>query len=198
MNKKFSSLPIPQKWVDAIGEISDPFTWMVFGHPKNGKTSFLLQFCKDIATSGIKVYYNSMEEGHSKTLQDAFIRVGMSDIPNGMFSLGDRDTLDAMMLKLKTNRARVVVIDSRDYMKLTADQWKRLTNAFPKKSFVLVCWEQAGKPMGKYAKDIAYMVSMITHVSNFTATTNGRFGAGLKYTIWNKVKTSPGELFHNA
>lgn len=198
LSKTFATYQLPEIWVQAVGEISDPFTWLVFGKPKNGKTSFLLQFCKAMCLSGVKVYYNSMEEGASKTMQDAFIRLDMSSIPDGLFTLGDRDTFAEMIDKLKKNRARVVIIDSRDYMKLTTDQWKKLTTMFPKKSFVLVCWEQSGKPLGKYAKDIEFMVSMVTHVKSFTAYTNGRFGAGLKFNIWDKYKTSPGELPFNA
>lgn len=198
LSKQFATYKLPEVWVQAIGEISDPFTWLVFGKPKNGKTSFLLQFCKAMCLSGVKVYYNSMEEGASKTMQDAFIRLDMASIPDGLFTLGDRDTFSEMVEKLKKNRAKVCIIDSRDYMKLTTDQWKRLTTTFPKKSFVLVCWEQSGKPLGKYAKDIEFMVSMVTHVRNFKALTNGRFGAGLQFTIWNNQRTSPGELNFNA
>jgi predicted ATP-dependent serine protease len=184
-NKKYDSYPLNPKWEAALGEISRPFKWLVFGKPKNGKTSFIMQFCR-AAAEFCKVYYNSMEEGDSKTMQQAILRADMINAPQGKFMLGDRDTFPEMMEKLKKNRCAICVIDSRDYMKLTTDQYKKLTTTFPRKSFIIICWEQSGKPLGKYAKDIEFMVDMVTHVKQFTATTNGRFGAQLKYQIWDK------------
>ena len=184
LGKKYAATEMPQKWHEALGDISKPFRWLVFGNPKHGKTSFLLQFCKDMALTGNKVFYNSMEEGDSKTMQAAMIRVGMSEVTNGKFILGDRDTLPEMIEKLRKNKAAIVVIDSRDYMNMSTSDYKKITTLFPRKSFVIVCWEQSKKPLGKYAKDMAFMVDMITHVEDHIATTNGRFGANLKFDIW--------------
>jgi predicted ATP-dependent serine protease len=186
LTKVYASMKIAAEWLAAVGEISEPFTWLIFGKPKNGKTTFVLKFCRMVIEQGYKVYYNSMEEGDSKTFVNALRNAGFTKQHAGKFILGDRDTFTEMCDKLKKNKAKVVVIDSRDYMKLTTDQWKRLTVMFPRKCFILICWEQSGKPLGKYAKDIEFMVSMVTHVSRFTATTNGRFGSNLKYTIWDK------------
>lgn len=194
LRKQYKFMRLNDDWKAALGEISEPFSWLIFGKPKNGKTTFVLKFCKSMCDMGYKVYYNSMEEGDSATFQNAIRNSGLSAANAGKFILGDRDTFQEMLEKLAKNKAKIVVIDSRDYMKLTTDQWKKMTTAFPQKCFVLVCWEQSGKPLGKYAKDIEFMVSMVTHVRAFVATTNGRFGANLKYTIWDKPKAS-GELF---
>lgn len=185
LGKTYDSYPLEDKWLAALGPISKPFRWLIFGKPKNGKTSFTLQFCKAISKIS-KVYYNSMEEGDSKTMQQALINAKMDEVADGRFMLGDRDSFQEMIEKLKRNHCAVVVIDSRDYMKLTTDQYKKLTTMFPRKSFIIICWEQSGKPLGKYAKDIEFMVDMVTHVKNFEATTNGRFGAQLKYKIWDR------------
>lgn len=193
--KTYEFLQLPSEWEIALGKISKPFTWLIYGKPKNGKTTFVLKFCKAVIEQGYKVYYNSMEEGDSLTFVNALKNAGISEEHAGKFILGDRDSFAEMCDKLKTNRAMVVVIDSRDYMKLSTEQWKRLTSMYPKKCFILICWEQAGKPLGKYAKDIEFMVSMVTHVKGFKATTNGRFGADLKYTIWDKPKVGQVGLF---
>lgn len=188
LQKQYHSIELPDEWQKALGQVSDPFRWLVFGLPKNGKTSFLLRFCKAMSMQ-YKVYYNSSEEGDSKTMQEAIIRAGFTEENSGKFILGDRDTYDEMMIKLRKNKAKIVVIDSRDYLKLTTDQYKKLINTFPKKCFIIVCWEQSGKPLGKYAKDIEFMVDMVTHVSDHVATTNGRFGAQLKYDVWPEKPT---------
>lgn len=193
LNKEYDSTPLNDKWKAALGDIGAPFKWLVFGHPKNGKTSFVLQFCKE-AAEFTKVYYNSMEEGDSKTMQQALIRVNMAETKPGRFMLGDRDSFKEMVEKLKKNRAQIVVIDSRDYMKLTTDQYKILTNTFKRKSFIIICWEQNKKPLGKYAKDIEFMVDIVTHVCRFTALTNGRYGAHLKFKIWDNPNINNGQL----
>lgn len=183
LQKQYHSMELPPEWEQALGQISDPFRWLVFGLPKNGKTTFLLKFCQALSLK-YKVYYNSSEEGDSKTMADAIRRAGFNEDNGGKFILGDRDSFDEMVLKLRKNKAKIVVIDSRDYLKLTTDQYKKLTHLFPKKCFIIVCWEQSGKPLGKYAKDIEFMVDMVTHVSDHVAITNGRFGAQLKFDIW--------------
>ncbi len=191
LGTKYESYPFEGKWLAAFGEPSKPFKQLIFGKPKNGKTSMGMQFCKYLTNFG-RVYYNSMEEGNSKTMQQAMINAKMHEVPDGRFMLGDRDSLKDMMEKLKKNHANFVIIDSRDYIKLTTEQWKLLTTTFPRKTFILICWEQSGKPLGKYAKDIEFMVDMVTHVKNFTAITNGRFGSGLKLVIWDR-KPQEGE-----
>ncbi|MCO5229585.1 MAG: hypothetical protein M9958_00375 [Chitinophagales bacterium] len=188
LQKQYHSMDLPQEWEDALGQISDPFKWLVFGLPKNGKTTFLLKFCQAMSLN-YKVYYNSSEEGDSKTMQEAVIRAGFTQANASRFILGDRDSYQEMIEKLRKNKAKIVVIDSRDYMKLSTDQYKKLVTLFPKKSFIIVCWEQSGKPLGKYAKDIEFMVDMVTHVSDHIATTNGRFGAQLKYDVWKDKPT---------
>jgi hypothetical protein len=186
--RKYESSPLSPEWIAALGEISRPFRWLVYGHPKNGKTTFLLQFCKD-ATQWAKVFYNSMEEGDSKTMQQAMQRVGMADCKPGKFLLGDRIHYPMLIARLsRPNSGDIVVIDSRDYINMTTDQYKKMVARFPKKSFIIVCWEQSGKPLGKYAKDIEYMVDMVTRVHDHVAVTNGRFGAGLIHDIWPEKK----------
>lgn len=182
LNRNFKTFGIAGQWQEALGDISRPFKWLVYGKPKNGKTTMLLQFCKYISQFA-KVYYNSMEEGHGKTFQQALLRADFSNVKPGKFMVGDRDSFEEMMAKLKKNKAQVVVIDSRDYMNLTVEQYKQMIETYPRKSFVIVCWEQGGNPKGNHAKDIEFMVDMVTRVANFRAITNGRFGAGLKYTI---------------
>lgn len=192
LDKKYTTLEMPKEWEPAIGEIGDPYHWLIFGRPKNGKTTFVLKFCRACCEQGYKVYYNSMEEGDSKTFVNALRNAGFTKKHSKKFILGDRDTLQEMIEKLQKNKAKIVVIDSRDYMKLTTDQWKKLTSMFPRKSFVLICWEQSKKPLGKYAKDIEFMVDAVTHVSRFVAVTNGRYGSNMKYTIWDKPSATGG------
>lgn len=188
--KKYKVLEVNEEWKNAVGQLADPFTLLVFGRPKNGKTSFIMKLCKYLTKFG-KVYYNSAEEGDSKTIQDALILAKMNEVDAGKFILGDNDSFDEMCQKLTKNRAKVAVIDSLDYMKLTTQQYKKLISKFPNKSFIIISWEKAGKPGSFYAKEIEFQVGAVVHVKNFVAKTVGRYGPTEPYVIWNKPKELP-------
>ena len=188
LNTEFDYFEFNNKaWQDHLGKPSKNFRMLVYGHPKNGKTSYLMQLTKYLANPELTtVYYNSIEEGKSQTIKEQFIRFNMQEVA-GRWMLGNRDTFKQMVEKLKRPGSQhVVVIDSRDYMRLSTEQYKMLIKLFPKKAFIIVCWERAGKPDGKYAQDIEYMVDIVVHVENFKAKSASRFGGCSTFTIWEK------------
>lgn len=186
LSKEYRELDFEEKWASSFGRPGDPFSMLVYGHPKNGKTSFMMQMAKYLTKFG-KVFYNSIEEGDSKSIQDAMIRARMDEIPQGKFMLGTGYYFRDLVEYLKgTNRGKFIILDSRDYMNLTSHQFKTLITRFPNKCFVVICWEQAGKPAGKFAKDIEYMVDIVCHVANYKAKVRGRFGGGQEFVIWEE------------
>lgn len=186
MKREYRTLCFTDRWLESFGEVGNPFTMLVYGHPKNGKTSFMMQFAKYLTGFG-KVFYNSIEEGDAKTIQDALKRCKMDEIPSGKFMLGDRYYFKDLMEYLSTrDKGKFIFIDSRDYMNLTSHQYKKLITAYPNKCFIIICWEQAGKPAGKFAKDIEYMVDIVAHVHNYRARVRSRFGGGADFVIWDK------------
>jgi nucleoside-triphosphatase THEP1 len=190
MAKKYSVYNVNEEWKNAVGTLADPFTMLVYGRPKNGKTSFIMKLCKYLTEHG-KVYYNSAEEGDSKTIQDALRLAKMDEVEDGKFILGDNDTFIEMCEKLKKNRCKICVIDSLDYMRLTTEQFKKLIVQFPNKSFIIICWEKRGKPGNYYAKEIEFQVGCVVHVKNFEAFITSRYGGlgpKIPYTIWEKKK----------
>ena len=66
-------------WKEAFGQPERGGVWFVWGKSGNGKTSFVLQLCKELTRFG-KVAYDSLEEGASLTMQNALMRVGMSEV----------------------------------------------------------------------------------------------------------------------
>lgn len=197
-DKTYPTLEVSEKVKAMIGStISKPFTLLIYGLRKHGKTSFCMQLCKELAQN-YQVFYNSFEEGDCLTMQEAIKRVNMHEVA-GKFFLGDRLSFRQLMERLKKSRDQIVVLDSRDYMNLTTQQWVKLTGTFRRKSFILICWEQGGLPQGKYARDISYMVGAITHVKDFEAKTVGRYGNPEKpYRIAAKPKADyTGTLFEN-
>jgi hypothetical protein len=186
IDKTFIIFPFTDKWKEHIGMPERNFKAIIFGSPGNGKTDYAIKLSKYLAELGSKVYYNSFEEGISCTLQQAIIRNDLIDV-QGKISFGDKETLDEMIVRLKRKgSANVVVIDSRDYMNLTTEQFKRLVGLFPRKAFILLCWSSANKPKGEYAKAIEYMCDIKIRVHNFVSYPRSRFGGNEKFIIWNK------------
>ena len=76
-------------WAEAFGRPERNGVWFVWGSSGNGKTSFVLQLCKELSRFG-RVAYDSLEEGASLTMQNAFVKMGMQDVAR-RFVLLDRE-----------------------------------------------------------------------------------------------------------
>lgn len=185
LDKKFITYQFEGAWADTFGEPERNMKCIIWGNPGNGKTEFCIKLAKYLA-SFTKVYYNSFEQGICKTLQDALRRNNMLEVA-GRVIFGDQETYDEMLERLSNkNSPQVVIIDSRDYLNLTTNQFKTLIDSHPRKCFVIVCWEAGGKPRGEYAKQIAYMCDVKIHVRDFVAYPRSRFGGNARFVIWNR------------
>jgi hypothetical protein len=170
LERKFNTYPLDGAWFASLGEVEKNFKMILFGKPGNGKTEFAIQMAKYFSQF-TKVYYNSFEQGISKTLQDALKRNDMQE----------------MMQRLAgKNSPQIVMIDSRDYLNLTGQQYKILTEAHPRKAFVIICWESAGKPKGEHAKAIEYMCDIKCYVDKFIMEPRSRYGGNQKFVIWDR------------
>jgi hypothetical protein len=193
ISKEFKTYAFTGEWAAQFGEPETNFSVLVFGHRKQGKTEYCVKLSKYLAGFG-KVYYNSFEQGYSKSLQDALKRNDMLKVA-GKVIVGIKETVPQMMSRLKQrNSARFIIIDSRDYINLTAAQYRELREAFPRKAIIIICWETSGKPAGKHAQDISYMVDAIVHVRDFVAHPTSRFGGNEKFIIWNRRAEAGSQL----
>ncbi len=185
LSKKFDTYKIDGKFLNTLGEPEKNFRMIIYGKSGNGKTEFAFQLAKYFA-SFAKVYYNSFEQGISKTLQDAILRNDMLSV-SGRVVFGDKETFEDMKKRLRQkNSPQIVFIDSRDYLNLSKEQFKEITQENPRKAFVIISWEQDGKPKGEHAKAIEYMCDIKIYVKNFIAEPRSRFGGNEPYIIWDK------------
>ena len=183
--KEFSELDFDGRWVDSFGRPERNFKALVYGASGNGKTEFMVMLAKYLAKF-TKVYYNSYEQKHSKSLQMAIIRNNLNEVA-GKVIFADGEPFNEMTERLKKrNSPGAIILDSRDYMELTANQFKKLIELFPRKIFIVVCWEEANKPQGSHAKAMLYMVDVKIRVKNFRAEFRSRFGGNKDYIIWDK------------
>lgn len=184
LGASFKTFAFTGAWLASFGEPEHGFKMMLYGRPKQGKTEMAMMLSKYLTEFG-HVYYNSYEQGRSKSLQDAAIRNNIQEVA-GKLMFGNRDNFDTMKRKLKGGKARFCVIDSRDYINLTFEQWKELTEMFPRKTFILLAWERGNKPAGEHAQSIMHTVDIAVHVKNYIATCFSRFGGNAPFIIWDK------------
>ena len=74
MKKKL--LKLTGKWFDAFGHTEFYGVWFIWGNSGNGKSTFVMQMCRELCKFG-KVLYVSLEEGTSLTLQNTLRRESM-------------------------------------------------------------------------------------------------------------------------
>lgn len=185
LERKFITHAFNGPWADTFGESERNMKVIIWGHPGHGKTEFCIQFAKYVSRF-TKVYYNSYEQGICKTLQDALKRNNMGEVA-GRVVFGDQETFPEMLARLDgKNAPQVCIIDSRDYINLTTEQFKTLIERHPRKCFVIICWQSGKDPRGEYAKQIAYMCDVKIQVHNFKAFPRSRFGGNKPFVIWDK------------
>lgn len=189
LDRKFITYDFRGTWAATFGQPERNMKCIIWGDPGHGKTEFCIKLAKYLAQF-TKVYYNSFEQGICKTLQDALIRNDMQEV-SGKIVFGDQESFEEMLERLGARNApQVCIIDSRDYINLTTAQFKTLIDKHPRKVFIVVCWQSAGKPRGEYAKQIAYMCDVKIQVQNFVAYPRSRFGGNQKFIIWDRKPMS--------
>jgi hypothetical protein len=187
LKKNYPAYELSDEWRDAIGNPEKNFKAIVWGKSGQGKTTGTLKLCKELSRFG-RVYYNSAEQGEGKSLQDVVKLVNLADCQPGSIVFGDKDTFEEMMIKLKRNRAKFVVIDSLQYTNLTTANYKLMIETYKKKSFIIISWEgTGGEPKGEYAKAIRYMVDIKIRVHGGILKADSRFGETKPYKIFEKA-----------
>lgn len=183
--KKFTELDFDGIWEKAMGRPESNCKIIIYGKPKNGKTEFCVQLAKYMTRFG-KVLYNSFEQGHSKSLQDAFKRQNMNEV-KGKLIVTHKERFEEMFKRLKKKKSPYIVfIDSLQYIKLTGEQWKLLIETFPRKIFIVISHAQGDDPKGSSALEIQYDVDISILVKGFCASCQGRFGGGDDIIIWEE------------
>ena len=177
ISAQFDTLDFEGQWLDAVGKPECTGSWIVYGPPKNGKTSFAMQLAKYL-TRFRRVAYDSVEEGLSKTMQLAMERTGMLDVA-GRFVLLDKESIDELKERLDKRRSPdVIIIDSVQFLDLKFSEYKELKARYPQKLFVYISHVGGTQPEGQVAKRIWRDANCIFRIEGFRAFPTGRYGGG--------------------
>lgn len=182
---KFRLLDIGTLWTSVFGELEEGFSMAIWGRTGEGKTTLAMRFLKDLSTLG-KVYYNSHEQGMVGSLQRMADREGVFELPSTQWIWGNQDSVAEMEEKIKKNRCRFIVIDSRDSIQMTKHQFLRLKSRWKKKTFIVICWASGDKANGKEGQGIAYMSDVKVRVHRHTTYVRSRYGVTTPYRILGK------------
>ena len=159
---KKETLKLTGAWADAFGEPERIGVWFIWGNSGNGKSSFVMQLCKELAKFG-RVAYDSLEEGASLTMSE----------------LGER--MD------KHKSPDFYVIDSFQYTQMSYKEYIKFKEAHRNKLLIFISHADGRNPDGRSAKKVMYDAALKIYVEGFRAFSKGRFfGSVGHFTIWDE------------
>lgn len=184
LNMKFDTFPFTGDWYDAFGTPERRGVWMVWGSTGSGKTSFVMQLCKELCKYG-RVAYDSLEEGACLTMQNTLKRYNMQEV-NRRFLLLDAEPLNQLSLRMKRQKSPdFVVIDSFQYTQMTYAQYIKFKEAHRNKLIIFISHASGTNPDGRSAKKVAYDAALKVYVEGKRAFSKGRFiGPVGYYDVW--------------
>lgn len=172
------------EWREAFGEPERNGVWFVWGRSGSGKTSFVLKLCKELCRFG-KVAYDSLEEGASISMRNAFIRAGMQDVARRMVLL-DNESIEELDKRLSRKKSPdTVVIDSYQYTGMSFEDYLAFKRRHRNKLIVIISQAEGTRPKGRTAGRVMFDASLKIWVEGYRAISKGRFfGSRGYYTIW--------------
>lgn len=184
MNKRVIEFTGP--WKEAFGTPEKSGVWLVWGNSGNGKSSFVMQLCKELAHHG-RVIYDSMEEGVGLTMQNTLSRFKMDEV-NGRVTILDAIPLDDLSERLlKKKSAEFVIIDSFQYTQLNYKSYLKFKEKHKNKLLIFISHADGKMPSGRSAKSVMFDASQKVWVEGYVAFSKGRFiGKTGQYVVWDK------------
>jgi len=183
-NKRLTCFEFDGDWERLIGQPETNGSWFVHGNSGNGKTVFAAKLAKYLSRFG-RVLYNSLEEGISVSLRNAFRNAEIDD--NDNITILDKEQLEEFKERLRKSKSpRISIIDSFQYSGLNAVSYKELRNEFDKHLFVFISHADGKMPAGRPAKTAHYDADVKIWIEGFKAFPKSRYGGGEPFTIWQE------------
>lgn len=180
------SIGFDGKWKEAMGDPELKGCWTIWGDPGQGKTRFLLQLTKYLMSKGVKVAYNSLEEGLSDTFKRAIIDSGVCAENRNNFQLWDKAQLPEMLERIKMQRSpRVIIIDSVQFLDgVTKADLAQMIDTNQRKLFVFVSHAAGRQPLGAIASSLRYKSDIKMFVKDFYNHITSRYSGRAVFDIW--------------
>ncbi len=180
MNTNFETLPFNGVWGEFMQDPGTNLKLIIYGKPKNGKTSFSFQFADYISGFG-DVLYVLADQGIGQATKKLIKDMKVDGNP-GMFFDAFR-SLNELRKALDTGKFKFVFIDLINNFRIRASEMESFMHQYPNIGFILVMEStKAGDFRGE--QTWTHIVDSIVNVENFVASNTGRYGSGT-YT-WPK------------
>lgn len=173
-------------WFEAFGHPERTGVWIIWGNSGNGKTSFVMQLCKELAKFG-KVGYNSLEEGVSLSMQNAIQRYGLAEMNRKVVFFDCMKMADLSEKLTKPRQPRFIIIDSFQYTQMNYRDYIKFKELHRDKLLIFVSHASGTMPSGRSAVSLMYDASLKIYVQGHRAFSKGRFiGTKGFFTIWEE------------
>lgn len=167
LQMRFETIHLQGQFRELIGDPSVGFTAMVFGQPKSGKSTLMLEFANELAQNHGKVLYAAIEEGYGYTLKEKIQRVGAT---SSRLEFSEK-------LPANLSDYDFVFVDSVSRAGMELEDMIKLKNSYPRTGFIFIFHStKDGKFRG--GNDLAHEVDVIIEVEPGLAKASGRFNAG--------------------
>ena len=172
-------------WADCVGEIDRTGVVFFWGNSGNGKTSFVMQLCKELCKYD-RVAFNSLEEGTCLTVQNNLRRFGMAEVSRRLAFI--KEDIPALKERLARHKSfNIVVIDSIQYTQMNYRDYILLKEAFPDKLFIFISHARGKNPKGDAATSVMYDADLKIYIEGYVAFSKGRYiGDTGRYVIWEE------------
>ncbi|GAB6010821.1 hypothetical protein [Viscerimonas tarda] len=189
LSMKKAVFPFEGKFSEAFGAPERVGVWFIWGNSGNGKTSFVMQLCKELCKYG-RVAYNSLEEGDSLSIQNSFKRTGMSSV-NRKLQLLNCEPVSELSERMSRHKSPdYYVVDSFQYSQMSYKEYIRFKEKHRDKLIIFTSHADGRNPAGRAAKSVMYDASLKIWVEGYKAFSKGRFiGSTGEYTIWSEGAT---------
>lgn len=190
--KKYTLLHgLPPELCASLGNLSDAWDAILYGPSGSGKTNCTVLLIKSLLkNTSLKANYISFEEGHSKTIQDLFIRRhNMLEEVGNRLGITEHIPYEDLIKRMSQRQSpKIWVIDSIQASGFTYDQIKYIKEQFVlskrKKIVIYISWSDGNKPKGSTAKATEYYADLKLYVEKFIMFPRSRFGGNKPYIIW--------------
>jgi hypothetical protein len=182
--KKNKLFEFDGRWKDAFGCPQEGNTIFIMAPVASGKTTFISQFSKYL-TKFSNVLYNSIEEGYSESIKQAWIRTGMKNVARKIKIIDE--SYDELCWRLSKRRSpKIVVIDTIQHWNLTKQQYINLKKQFPRHTFVFISHMDGKNPQGNVAEHVYQDAAVKVTIKGYVAFPSSRYGGNTPLIIWEE------------
>jgi hypothetical protein len=188
-NKKRKIYHFEGKWLKGFGTIERGTRILVYGEPKNGKTTFTFQLAKYMRKFG-RVAYNSLEMGDSLALNKMLDTTGIS---NSELIIYNRETIEQIVERMKKHKSPdILIIDSLQYFRdnegngMNYKKYIEFTQSLSNKTIIFISHGKGKEPSGKLAETVKFDVDAFAFVKGYRAFITSRGSDGEPIDIWEE------------